>query len=361
MKENEQHHYDVHAELDVDHAKQLLDLAKLGWESNIIRRDICMGILIGAQSFWQLFGSMFVTSDRIAMDNVMPVVVDQLESSPVVYLKKEVIEERVESSPRVNVNKQEVLEEIVAENDSQIGEDYMKSDRNPIEVGLELLAADPTKSSLFLKLAKPFLLPNMTGAAISLVPYTSLFQEEEWVLEQHPVFKYCRLVDNKKQRIAWGTESAFYAAFEAFLNNSDGLDLKPPKPNLKIKCLKSSQLESYGPKILTIEKGVKYPMGNDFFEIDHGKNYFAFFQRLGEMYYYVIQEDNEVGAVACGIIRKLAHKKSTVKAWYLCDLKIKKEWRGRNLTTYLLNNTIPRGYLKCSRGYMISMNPSSGK
>ncbi len=82
VKEGQQHHYDVHAELDVDHARELLNVARPGWNENApsVKRDIAHGLLLAAQSFWQLYGNMFLTIQP-AKSVVPPGTVNALQMS----------------------------------------------------------------------------------------------------------------------------------------------------------------------------------------------------------------------------------------------------------------------------------------
>lgn len=48
----------------------------------------------------------------------------------------------------------------------------------------------------------------------------------------------------------------------------------------------------FQPSIAVLEKVAAYPLGNDFFQIDHGVDYFAFFDRLGQVNYYVVLDGN---------------------------------------------------------------------
>jgi pyrroloquinoline-quinone synthase len=50
-----QDHYAVHEELDVEHARDLLDLARPAWEERRPRREVALGLLLGAHLFWQLY------------------------------------------------------------------------------------------------------------------------------------------------------------------------------------------------------------------------------------------------------------------------------------------------------------------
>ncbi len=108
--------------------------------------------------------------------------------------------------------------------------------------------------------------------------------------------------------------------------------------------------------IQAIEKEAEYPIGHDFFRIDHGTNYFSFFERLGSLQYYGWIEDQKIVAVAAAVLRKLETSGQYSKAWYLCDLKVHPKYRGRQIPLRLLAKALPMNYLRCQRGYAISMN-----
>jgi pyrroloquinoline-quinone synthase len=50
-----QDHYALHEELDVTHARDLLELAGHGWGDRRSRREVALGLLLGAHHFWQLY------------------------------------------------------------------------------------------------------------------------------------------------------------------------------------------------------------------------------------------------------------------------------------------------------------------
>lgn len=109
-----------------------------------------------------------------------------------------------------------------------------------------------------------------------------------------------------------------------------------------------------------IEATATYPLGDDFFTIDHGANYFTFFERLGQVQYYVWQEQSRVAAVAAGVLRSVPKGRSTASAWYLCDLKVHPDFRRQRIPLRLLARAFPFNYLRCPRGYAISMDPAQG-
>jgi len=130
---------------------------------------------------------------------------------------------------------------------------------------------------------------------------------------------------------------------------------------IEIKALKKIDWKLFGAKLQELESVAEYPYGSDFFTLNHGKDYFAFFERMGEPLFHVALAEDRVVACAAGILRTLKIENKTVRAWYLCDLKIHPEFRGRQITNKLFKKNLFSNYLKCSRGYAISMNPASGE
>ena len=131
---------------------------------------------------------------------------------------------------------------------------------------------------------------------------------------------------------------------------------------MEIKALKTiSDFKEFGARLQELESQAEYPYGDDFFKLDHGENYFAFFERLGKPLFHVALDDTRIAACAAGVLRNVRVENETFKAWYLCDLKVHPDFRGRHITTKLFTKNLIRNYLKCSRGYAISMNPSKGE
>jgi hypothetical protein len=114
--------------------------------------------------------------------------------------------------------------------------------------------------------------------------------------------------------------------------------------------------------ICELEKNSRYPLGNEFFKISHGHDYFAFFRRLGKLRYYVLADDRQVAVVGAGVLRSLpcARRGGRRKAWYICDLKVHLDYRGQHLPLKLLGRVFLLNYMRCPRGYAISMDPGDG-
>lgn len=118
--------------------------------------------------------------------------------------------------------------------------------------------------------------------------------------------------------------------------------------------------ELYNPnlKLFELKMSQKYPLGKDFFRINHGKNYFSFFERLGEVHYIILlsKKTKLIVGTACCILRK---NEQDILYWYLCDLKIVEKHRGQNLTGKLFMEFVNHFIKKTMRGYLISMDPGS--
>lgn len=124
----------------------------------------------------------------------------------------------------------------------------------------------------------------------------------------------------------------------------------------------SQERQLFQPGIVAIEKSATYPLGNDFFQIDHGIDYFAFFDRLGKVNYYVMCDGKDVAAVGAGVLRQIPYQQGKLPktAWYLCDLKVHPNYQRRNFSLRILRHAIDDAISECASGYMISMNPGDG-
>jgi hypothetical protein len=62
-------------------------------------------------------------------------------------------------------------------------------------------------------------------------------------------------------------------------------------------------------------------------------------------------------AIGCGVLRTIPRGAEHIEAWYLCDLKVRPDVRGRHIPLRMLAAAFPSGVLRCRRGYAISMDP----
>ncbi len=128
--------------------------------------------------------------------------------------------------------------------------------------------------------------------------------------------------------------------------------------SLNITELRNEEWTVFQSRIAALERGTNYPLGEDRFEIDHGEDYFAFFTRLGQLHYYVVLDGERVVAVAAAILRRVppARHKKPKAVWYLCDLKVHPQYRGRYLPVSIFTHAFPKLSPLSSRGYAISMD-----
>lgn len=131
---------------------------------------------------------------------------------------------------------------------------------------------------------------------------------------------------------------------------------------MKTLLLRRRGRAAYQERIAALESLATYPIGEDFFQLDHGPDYFAFFDRLGAVDYFVVREGERVVGVGANVLRRVPDTLGGKlrRAWYACDLKVHPEFRGRRIPHRIANYAFFRDYLRCPRGYAITMNPSGG-
>lgn len=127
---------------------------------------------------------------------------------------------------------------------------------------------------------------------------------------------------------------------------------------MQISKLDPQQNSPWNDRLIQLEASISYPLGDDRFHLDHGSDYFAFFRRLGVVHCYLAHHDERILGLGQGILRSMPDGK---RAWYLCDLKVIPEARGHKLTYRLFRRAFFWNYLKCSRGYAITMDPPQGE
>ena len=105
-----------------------------------------------------------------------------------------------------------------------------------------------------------------------------------------------------------------------------------------------------------------YPYGEDRFRIDHGPDYFAFFDRLGELYAYAWVEDDRIVGTGAAVLRRVPFVagQPPKKTWYLCDGKVHPDHRGKRLAFRAATSRFLTHYLRAPRAYAVSMNPGDG-
>jgi len=120
--------------------------------------------------------------------------------------------------------------------------------------------------------------------------------------------------------------------------------------------------EKYNDKLREFEGMFKYPFGKDSFTIDHGKNYFSFFDRLGQTHAFISEENGDITAVGVIVLRtiELTGRYHKEKVWYVCDLKIHPEHRGKFFLQRFIDLALKKYSYLSSHIYGISMNEENG-
>ncbi len=133
--------------------------------------------------------------------------------------------------------------------------------------------------------------------------------------------------------------------------------------SLEVRALTAAERAALHDAIAALEHGVRYPLGRDSFAVDHGRDYFAAFTRLGELSYFVCLDRSapagrQVVATCAAVLRRVPPRPGArpVAAWFLCDLKVAPSRRGQRLPWRLFAYGFPRSYPRCGRGYGITMN-----
>lgn len=129
---------------------------------------------------------------------------------------------------------------------------------------------------------------------------------------------------------------------------------------------------AFAERVRGLERGVSYPLGDDRFEIDHGDDPFAFFDRLGEARYFAAldgdasnggtSDDTVSGgdALLGGLAAVLRALPGGTEAWYLCDLKARAGVRGARVSVPLFETAVAALAPRCECAYGISMDPGDG-
>ncbi len=119
--------------------------------------------------------------------------------------------------------------------------------------------------------------------------------------------------------------------------------------------IRRDELPAWQTEIDALEHLSVYPLGDDAFRLSHGADYFAFFERMGRVFYYAMEDSGHLVAVGCGVLRDKPRR------WYASDLKVHPDFRGRHLPVALLRRAFFQNYIRCPRGYGVAMDPADGR
>lgn len=116
--------------------------------------------------------------------------------------------------------------------------------------------------------------------------------------------------------------------------------------------------EKYNSQLLSFENNFTYPFADDSFTINHGKNYFRFFDLLGKPYILIATDRNKIIGVAVIVLRNIdiANTKKLEPVWYICDLKIHPNYRAKGIVQNIFDFAINNYSTISTKIYGISMN-----
>jgi hypothetical protein len=122
--------------------------------------------------------------------------------------------------------------------------------------------------------------------------------------------------------------------------------------------------QKYNNKLKQFEHSLSqwYPLGSDHFRIDHGPNYYKFFERLGQVNFGVCMDNHKIIATCCAIKRNVYLRENSLlptKVTYLCDLKVAKDYRGKLLPFKMLTTLGPSIDLLNAKIYGVTMDKTN--
>lgn len=115
-------------------------------------------------------------------------------------------------------------------------------------------------------------------------------------------------------------------------------------------------------RLAAFDAHASYPFGEDRFRLDHGADYYAFFDRLGEVSAHVFLDGEDIVGMGVAVLRDVPFRRGerARRTWYLCDAKVHPERRGQKLAYRAAGQRFLRHYLRAQRAYGITMNPGDG-
>ena len=101
----------------------------------------------------------------------------------------------------------------------------------------------------------------------------------------------------------------------------------------------------YAGRIHSLEAMCTYPLGSDAFKLDHGPDYFAFFDRQGDPTYYLLEREGTGQVLAqVAFVKRMVPTKHGLNpsqtASYVSDFKVHQEYRKSGLGSQLLARII---------------------
>lgn len=139
-------------------------------------------------------------------------------------------------------------------------------------------------------------------------------------------------------------------------------------------CMPTDVSIGYNAELKDFEKRMQtyYPIGSDYFSINHGDNYYDFFRRQSDyVKVYAYFDKGKIISTCCGILKTIERgglekesrwlSSDSDKVWYICDLKVDPIYRGQYLPFRMFLSSFIPNYFFSNKCYGITMNDGKHK
>ncbi len=107
---------------------------------------------------------------------------------------------------------------------------------------------------------------------------------------------------------------------------------------VRIVHVEAREVSRYADGLRALEEQITYPLddGQERFFIDHGSDYAAFFEQMGEAHFLVALNGAQVVGAMTGVLKRAELSGRSYSAGYACDLKLDPRFRGAGLAQRML-------------------------
>ena len=126
---------------------------------------------------------------------------------------------------------------------------------------------------------------------------------------------------------------------------------------IRVELLSAAQLAAHQDQLAEFERAFTYPLEGELtFRIDHGINYAAFFEGIGNPVFSVLFDGDLIVGILVGMQKTIRIRGRDLRAVYYGDLKIRPDYQKRGLTKRLYRALIgrwlrtPSTYFACHYG-----------
>lgn len=125
---------------------------------------------------------------------------------------------------------------------------------------------------------------------------------------------------------------------------------------MKLVRLNEELVLKYRGDLEELSKATPCPLGQHWYYTSFGRDYFSYFQSIGEPYLYGVIDKEKLVASVMLILANYNIADKVRKAWYICDFKIHPTYRNHTVSPALFKSEFFLNYLKAPRGFAIFTN-----